>query len=174
MKIINFCFGLRNKQIHYYLKELPEIYRTCEVPVLFINRNIIGYCVFLYYKWKYNLRDRSYSEFQNIGGSAFYTFSTHEPIFIYCAKGPYKKSKEFLVFTLFHELRHWYQQKHLKGYHKKHSLTYNNDINMENYEKQVLERDANNFARKYCLHLGIKFIKSKGVDYISTRSKLKI
>lgn len=175
MKIRNFCFGLKNKQINYYLNQLPEVYRSCDIPILFINRNIVGYFIFLYYNWKYNLEDRSYKEFKRIGGTSYHTNNTHEPTFIYCAKGIEKGSKEFLVFTMFHELRHWYQQKHLTPFHCKHSLTYNNDVTMDNYDKQTLEVDANSFARKYCLPLGIRFIKHKGVDFISAkRSKLKI
>ena len=175
MKIRNFCFGLRNKQINYYLTKLPEIYRTCDIPILFINRNIVGYIIFRYYDWFYKLGKRTYKEFKKIGGTSYHVLSTHEPTFIYCAKGNSKVSKDFLVFTLFHEMRHWYQQKYLTNFHKKHSRDYNDDVTVDNYDKQTLEVDANKFARKYCLPLGIKFIKYKGVDFISAkRSKLKV
>lgn len=175
MKIRNFCFGLRNKQINYYLNNLPDIYRTCEVPVLLINRNILGYLIFLFYNWKYDLNDRSYKGFLTTGGSSYHRRITHEPTFIYCAMGRYVGANVFMVFTIFHELRHWYQQKHLRDFHIKHSMSYSNDTSLAEYDKQPLEKDANDFARKHSLKVGIRFIKVKGVDYISMkRSKLKI
>lgn len=176
IKIRNFCFGLKNKQINYYLTKLPEIYKTCEVPLLFINKNILGYLIFNFYSWKYNLpKNRNYKEFKIVSGTSYYTTLSHKPVLIYCAKCNKKGSKEFLVFTLFHELRHWYQQKYLTEYSVVHSRYYNDNVEMDNYDKQVLEKDANIFARKHSLKLGIKFIKCKGVDFISyKRSKLKI
>ena len=46
---------------------------------------------------------------------------------------------------------------------------------LEEYDKQPIEKDANDFARKHSLKVGIRFIKVKGVDYISMkRSKLKV
>lgn len=173
MKIINFCYGITSKQIKYCLNELPSIYRTCEVPILFVNRNYIGYLIFRYYARKYNINDKNYKEFKEVGGTSYYNIDNHEPIFIFCSKGKSNTSKEFLIFTLFHELRHWYQQKHLKNFHIKYSEIYNNNVTLIGYEKQALEKDANNFSKKYCLKLGVKFIKVKGIDYIKNKSNLR-
>ena len=146
MEIRNFCFGLKNKQIKYYLSQLPDIYRTCEIPILFINRNPFGYLIFLFYNWKYNLGDRSYNEFLKIGGTSYCSFVDSTPYFIYCSLGKYENSKPFLCFTLFHELRHWYQQKYLTKFWK---TKYYLNLNLEddNYEKLLLKLMLINLQR---------------------------
>lgn len=171
--IRNFCFGLKNKQINYYLSKLPAVYKTCEVPILFVNRNLFGYLIFLFYSLKYNLGDRNYKDFLNTGGTSYYFLNTHKSTFIYCSRSAEKGNKEHFVFVLFHELRHWYQQTHLKQFHIEKRY-YNLTIYDDNYSKQPLELDANKFAKKYAEKVGIRFIKVKGIDYVSAnRSKLK-
>lgn len=168
MKIINLCFGISTKQIKYYLKVLPEIYKTCNTPILLINNNFLGYLIFKVYSFFYELPYRSYREFKKFGGTSYHTVGENEPVFIYCTRIKSLATNERFIYVLFHELRHWYQQKHLKNFHIKYSESYSNNVNLIGYEKQVLEKDANKFSKKYCLKLGIKFIKVKGVDYIKT------
>lgn len=170
MKIRNFCWSLKNKQINYYLSKLPNIYRTCSVPILFLPANILGYFIWRFYAWKYNLEYRSFKEFSEVGGTSYYYHNTHEPIMIYI-----KHSHELTTpFILFHELRHWYQQMYLKGFRKMVIQNYNPDINFDRYHLQPIEKDANTFAKNQCKKIGIKFMQSHKDEYTidSKRTKL--
>lgn len=174
MKIINLCFGISTKQIKNYLKVLPEIYKTCNIPILFINNNFLGYLIFIIYSFFYELPYRSYREFKKVDGTSYHIIHNNEPVFIYCTKIKSLTTNERFIYVLFHELRHWYQQKYLKEFHTKYSENYIDNVEIENYSKQVLEKDANAFSKKYCMKLGIRFNTIKGSCYPSyKRSKLK-
>lgn len=154
MKIRNFCWSLRNKQINYYLNSLHSIYRTRTVPILFLPANIFGYFIWRFYAWKYNLEDRTFKEFNEVGGTSYYYHNTHNQIMIYV-----KHSHELMTpFILFHELRHWYQQMYLKGFRKIAIQNYNPDVNFDKYHLQPIEKDANTFAKNQCKKIGIKFM----------------
>lgn len=173
MKIINLCFGISTKQIKYYLKVLPEIYKTCNIPILLINNNFLGYLIFKVYSFFYELPYRSYREFKKVGGTSYHTVGENEPVFIYCTRIKSLTTNERFIYVLFHELRHWYQQKYLNEFHIKYSKDYISNVEIENYSEQILEKDANNFSKKYCMKLGIRFNTIKGSCYPSyKRSKL--
>lgn len=72
MKLRNFCWSLKNKQINYYFSKLPEIYRTCDIPIIFVPDNRFGYIVIKYYTWKYNLHDLTFQEFNDCGGTHYH------------------------------------------------------------------------------------------------------
>lgn len=62
MKIVNFCLSLKNKQINYYLSKLPEVYRTCDIPIVFVPNNYFGYIILKFYIKKYNLLELTFKE----------------------------------------------------------------------------------------------------------------
>ena len=110
MKIINFSWSLKNNQINYYLSKLPEVYRTCDIPILFVPNNFVGYLIWKYYARKYELPDRNFEKFNEVSGTAYYNTQTLESILIF-VKHSHRLTTPFI---LFHELRHWYQQTYLK------------------------------------------------------------
>lgn len=169
MKIRNFCLTLKTNNIKYYLSQLPDIYRTCEVPILFVSNNYFGYLIWKFYAWKYDLKNRNYKRFKKYSGTAYFHIETHEPHLIHCVY----KHKLSLPCTLFHELRHWYQQKHMKQFHITSGNYANNTNNLstKEYNKLPLEVDANTFAKKYCKKIGIRFINYSTIS--TKRSKLK-
>ena len=169
MNILNFCRFLKNKQINYYLSKLPEIYRTCDVPILFVSDNYFGYLILKYYIKKFGLYELTFQEFNNCSGTHYYR--NKRSIMIHVKN----KHKLGVPFMLFHELRHWYQQNYLIEYKNKNDVTYNNNTLIKDYHKQPTEKDANIFAKKYCKELGIKFEQSitNGYTICAKRSKLK-
>ena len=169
MKIRNFCLTLKNNNIKYYLSQLPDIYRTCDVPIIIVPNNYFGYLIWCIYAWYYNLEDRNYNEYKKYLGTAYFKVIAHEPILIYCKY----KSKYQLADTLFHELRHWYQQKYMKMFHT-NANNYDIEISNKEYDNLPLEKDANTFAKKYCKKLGIKYATIKGESWIlAHKSKVK-
>lgn len=170
MKIRNYCLNLKTSIVKYYINTLPEVYRTVDVPIVIVPDNRIGHFIFNRYATKYNLMDRTYEEFQDVGGTAYFQMDSREPLLIFI-----KYSHELsLPNILFHEIRHWYQQKYLKAFHISGYKNYVDDVNIKNYNKQKLEVDANKFAKEHCKKLGIRFITEKGTESISSkRSKLK-
>lgn len=162
-KIINYCTsltGLSTKTIKSYLNVLPEIYKSCEVPLIFVPNNYFGYLMWKYHCYKLDLRIIDKKSFDSYGGSCYYCTEKCEAVAIFV-----KHSSERNLctpFVLFHELRHWYQEKYLKGFNDKHMVSYNSDTSINDYREQPIEKDADNFAKKYCKKLGIKFMKEKG------------
>lgn len=170
MKIRNFCFTLKNNNIKYYLSQLPDIYRTCEVPIVFIPDNYLGYLIFLFYAWKYNLYERSYKDFKDYLGVAWISSNDCEPVLIHCRY----KNKLTLVDTLFHELRHWFQAKYMKQFYINGNSDADYNLDSKEYNNLPLEKDANTFAKKYSKKLGIKYAVVQGELWIiQRRSKLK-
>ena len=169
MKIRNFCWSLKNKQINYYLKELPEVYRTPDIPIVFVPDNYIGYLILNYYIKKYGLYELTFKDFNECSGTHYY--GNKRSIMIH-VKNTHKLGVPFI---LFHELRHWYQLNYLIEYKNKNDVTYNNNTLIKDYHKQPTEKDANIFAKKYCKELGIKFEQSitNGYTIRAKRSKLK-
>ena len=169
MKIRNFCLSLKNKQINYYLSKLPEIYRTCEVPILFVPDNYIGYLILKYYIKKIGLYELTFQEFKNCSGTHYHKNKNSVMIHVK------NKHKLAVPFILFHELRHWYQRTHLTEYTNKLEYNYDSNTSIKDYHKQPIEKDANVFAKKYCKELGIKFEQSitNGYNICGTSSKLK-
>lgn len=169
MKLRNFCWSLKNKQINYYFSKLPEIYRTCDIPIIFVPDNRFGYILIKYYTWKYDLHDLTFQEFNDCGGIHYHRNKTSVMIHIKV------KHNLGVPFILFHELRHWYQRTHLVDYMNKVGCNYDNNTLIKDYHKQPIEKDANIFAKKYCKLLGIKFEQSitNGYTICAKSSKLK-
>jgi hypothetical protein len=169
MTIKNFCPSLKNKQINYYLSKLPEVYRTCDIPIIFVPDNYIGFLILKYYIKEYYLGELTYPEFNNCGGTHYYR--NEKSVMIHVKN----KHKVAVPFILFHELRHWYQRTYLINYMNKVYYNYDNNILIKDYHKQPIEKDANVFAKKYCKELGIKFKQSitNGYTLCAKSSKLK-
>ena len=165
MKILNRCVFKRINIINIkeYIKILPNEYQNIDVPILLIDYSYIGYILFLLYSVKYNLPKDRWKEFKLIGGTAYYTVPNHNPHFILVKVS---KRREATIFTLFHELRHWYQQKYLKQFHIQNTNDYFVSVDWDNHHKQRLEVDANNFAKKYCKKFKIKFTQKLGKNNI--------
>jgi hypothetical protein len=157
MNIINRSLNVKNNKIKYYLSKLPDIYKTCDIPILFVDNNYFGYLIHKYYSVKYNCPNFCKKEFSEIGGTCWYAQNGHKTIFIIIKV----QHKLTVPMVLFHELRHWYQQTHLKDFHIEYTKVYNDDVTIDGYSKQHLELDANKFAKMHCKKLGIKFYNSK-------------
>ena len=169
MKIVNFCLSLKNKQINYYLSKLSEVYRTCDIPIVFVPNNYFGYIILKFYIKKYNLLELTFKEFNNCSGTHYHR--NYKSVMIHVKS----KHKLAVPFILFHELRHWYQRNYLSSYMNKVYCNYDNNTLIPDYHKQPIEKDANVFAKKYCKELGIKFEQSitNGYNICGTSSKLK-
>ena len=165
MKIFNLFSHLSRKDINNILNYLPKEYKDIDIPVYIVRKGIIGVFAYIWYYKKtygYSLKE-CLRRYTNTGGCSTYV--------TYCETGKIEplsiiitsSSKERAIFYLLHEIRHSYQQKYLQPYHEKHSEKYfkifdnMSDEDTKSYQYQVLERDANNFAKKIAKKMGIKF-----------------
>lgn len=165
MNLINLQFGkyrTSNKKLKKYISILPKEYKSCDIPIILVNRNIIGF-ILLNLLLCFYFSKVTFKYFSNSGG-AYNRINNRRFIYII------SNCEEVLIFSLFHKLRHWYQEMYLNEFFENCLNIYNPDTSIDNYSKQRIEIDANNFSKKYCKKLGFSFKKNKNKLIIYKRN----
>lgn len=159
IKVKNYSNILSNNQIQDLINLLHKKYRNMDIKVYILKnkwQSLIYYPIFKKLQTEYIFKKLTY-------GIALYKYNKIF-LFPFNYKMKDKKIKALnVIATIYHEIRHKYQEKNFPVKHLRYSLNAKCSLTSSNYNKQWQEKDAIGFSNKILINNYQKI--SKIIDY---------